>query len=233
MRVRIFQLPSDSPLVFSGYLDTLGGKQEAEVIRPSNYRTVFDGECPENGLEDLYVRFNVQSVPNHYGRSMSVSDIVQVIDDSSGAIAPGCYFCDIIGFKQISSFDPDAVPPIEDGIRAVCVEPGLPAYAVVVKNNYSAFSKMIGGPVERFPIDDNVLILCDEDAKLKGRSGCRRIGNTVIAGTFLVVARDEHANETGLTDEQMDTYLRRFSEPENISDREVRENMTIRFIPID
>ena len=53
-------------------------------------------------LEALYRLFNGDQRPfAHRMRSMSVSDLVEVVDSEGADVEPGLYFCDSIGFKKI------------------------------------------------------------------------------------------------------------------------------------
>ena len=54
--------------------------------------------------------------------------------------------------------------------------------------------------------------------------GNRRLGDSIIAGPFFICV-DEGENFRSLTDEEVDRYLRRFAEPEQISDEDVQADM--------
>ena len=77
----------------------LGGSE----IDSSVYDRVFEGEVECEGLEDVFRIFNLNHPEGYKGRSLSVSDVVQVIDDNGDSTF---HFCDTFGFKEIS-FDPD------------------------------------------------------------------------------------------------------------------------------
>ena len=89
---------------------------------------------------------------------------------------------------------------------------------------------------ERFPltlrITDNYTLptLCgaphniwNEESKLIGMEGNRRIGDgsSIIAGPFFICGTTEE-DFRGLTDNEVDLYMDRFKEPEQISPEEVR-----------
>ena len=88
---------------------------------------------------------------------------------------------------------------------------------------------------ERFPltlrITDNYTLptLCgaphnvgNEEGKLIGMEGNRRIGDgsSIIAGPFFICGTTEE-DFRGLTDNEVDLYMDRFKEPEQISPEEV------------
>jgi hypothetical protein len=62
----------------------------------NNYDLVYEGKVETdapNVLEELYRIFNIEHPEDFYGRSMSVSDIVQVGNDY--------FYCDSIGWENI------------------------------------------------------------------------------------------------------------------------------------
>ena len=61
--------------------------------------------------------------------------------------------------------------------------------------------------------------------KLNGMRGNRRIGNDVIAGPFFIVGEDGDEFRS-LTDEEVKESLKRFAEPEEISQEEVENAMS-------
>lgn len=88
---------------------------------------------------------------------------------------------------------------------------------------------------ERFPltlrITDNYTLqmlcgaphnICNEESKLIGMEGNRRIGDgsSIIAGPFFICGTTEE-DFRGLTDNEVDLYMDRFKEPEQISQEEV------------
>ena len=107
MKIKLYQIDieRDSSIVcYMCYESTL---RRAGKVDPEIYNKVFEGEVACRDLEDVYHLFNVGQKPeNYFGRSMSVSDVLHVVE--SDHVAPGFYFCDTIGFKKID-FDADAV----------------------------------------------------------------------------------------------------------------------------
>lgn len=85
------------------------------------YDRVYSGEITGETLEDVFCTFNFERPAGFNGHSLSVSDVVEIVESDS--IEPGFYFCDSIGFKQIT-FDTSRVPEKEDKIRVVLLEPG-------------------------------------------------------------------------------------------------------------
>ena len=76
-------------------LQRLYGKQ---AIDGSIYDEVFYGEVDAETLEDVFGIFNMEHPAGYAGRSLSVSDIVEIID---GSEKTGCFFCDSFGFTEV------------------------------------------------------------------------------------------------------------------------------------
>ena len=77
-----------------------GGKIPADI-----YGAVFEGELNAQNLEDVFRILNCSQPPEYHARSLSVSDVVEMIrsDEESSF-----YFCDSFGFKPVS-FDKTAI----------------------------------------------------------------------------------------------------------------------------
>ena len=65
----------------------------------SIYDEVWSGAVAANDLEDVYRIFNVDKPEDFTGHSLSVSDLVEVIE--SDEVKNGIYFCDSIGFRKV------------------------------------------------------------------------------------------------------------------------------------
>ena len=67
------------------------------VLDLNDYEVVYEGEldCPEmpNALEELFEIFNNKRPEDFKGRSMSISDIVE-IDGKN-------YYCDFVGWEEL------------------------------------------------------------------------------------------------------------------------------------
>lgn len=93
--VRIWQLRSDSDfeLRFRSYDEILKICGEPCM---RNYEAVYDGELDTNDLEAIYTKFNVEHPEGFKGHSLSISDVVELYDDSGSAF----HYVDRIGFKE-------------------------------------------------------------------------------------------------------------------------------------
>ena len=81
--------------------------------------------------------------------------------------------------------------------------------------------------------DDGTCLVGNEESKLRGMDGNRRIGDgsSVMAGPFFVCG-DSGETFRSLTDEEVTRYMARFAEPEDISPEEVEADMGFMIYPM-
>lgn len=86
MNVRIYQINmkrDTNNVAFMNY-ESLPKFQVSSEIDSSLYDKVFEGEVNCFTLEKLYEIFNLEHPAGYKGRSMSVSDVVEIIDGNTG-----------------------------------------------------------------------------------------------------------------------------------------------------
>ncbi len=224
MKIKIFQINTDrdvNNVKFAGY-DSLEKWQGTTDIDASLYDEVFDGEVEASGLEGIYTIFNTQAVPFHRGQSLSMSDIVTTED--------GAFYCDRFGFQKVD-FDESLAHKPDNLLKVVYVEPHKSA--VIKEIDEEGFARAVEGSYERIYTKDNCFFVCNQNAKFEGMEGNRTYndGEEIIAGPFVVVGRGENLSFRSLTDEEAERYMKRFAEPEEISQDEVQGNLGIKFLP--
>lgn len=98
MKIRIYQVDGKKDVCFRDmeFLKTRLRRQP----NPRDYHLTYEGSVVATNLESLYAIFNIARPTDYKGRSMSVSDVVEVVD--SDHVPKGFYFCDTIGFKEIA-----------------------------------------------------------------------------------------------------------------------------------
>ena len=111
--------------------------------------------------------FNLEHPEDYRGRSLSVSDVVEVVE--AEAVKPGFYFCDSVGFESVS-FDPEAAKEAEaKTIRVVLLEPGKLARVADIGRSLSELQAVVGGDIEAmYPFEEEVCIVCNEEGKIDG-----------------------------------------------------------------
>lgn len=123
MKIKIWQICMErdtSGLAFMSM--TMRKERDCAEVDLSIYNKVFEGDVDANGLEDVFSTFNADYRTMHQdykGRSLSVSDVVEVVDAPVGSVEPGYWFCDSIGFKRVK---PVNTPKDEDAVCIVSFE---------------------------------------------------------------------------------------------------------------
>ena len=123
----------------------------------------------------------------------------------------------------------------EKEITVLMVEPGEHPMVTTLKNDLDSLQKAVSigtdyqGLIEVIGIEDGILVLCNEEGKLLGLEGNRRIGHDVIAGVFYVIAEDGQGNFKSLPKAAIEKYKERFWEPEEYSQSDVEHAMFMRF----
>ena len=110
--------------------------------------------------------------------------------------------------------------------RVVFVEPGKPACEKEIGTDLSDLQEAVGGLIECvYPHDDRTVLVCNDEGKLMGLEGNRRLDNgSIIAGSFFIIGYDGE-NFRSLTDAEVERYVQKYAEPQQISQREVQADM--------
>lgn len=219
MDIRIYQIDLNRDMLGVSFqnLDNARDLLGSNCIDSSLYRMVYDGSVDAEDLESVFEIFNHNKPEGYGGRSLSVSDVVEVV--RSEEVWPGCYYCDDIGFPEVS-FDTDIARDLEPQlIDVVMVKPGRNAYVTRIDSSLTSMQNIVGGFLEAvYPFEENVCILCNEDGKLDGLPLNRALKDggeiyDIIAGTFFLCGFDDE-KFTGLAPEQLEKYKQEFLEPQ-------------------
>lgn len=119
---------------------------------------------------------------------------------------------------------------MEDQIRVLKVEPGKEPEQTMMENTLEAMQSMVGGYIEMVSLDERTLLVCNEEGKLMGLEGNRRLGSDIIAGTFFVVGDDGCGNLCSLDAHQLNQYTQQFAEPQSFRPGEVEEKLGLFFV---
>jgi len=221
MKIRIYQInmgKDEKRVAYQG-LDELERFQGSKEIDSGIYECVFDGEVDCKGLEDVFRKFNYERPDGYTGHSLSVSDIVEVVEAED--TDPGFYFCDPIGFKKVD-FEPDKAAPYEkEVIRVLMVEPGKKAYEAEIGTTLSDIYKALDCDIfqNTFPFDDPVAFVCDDEGKINGSRPNRAIRDEngkivdVIFGNFFICDSSSTSYKS-LPDDMMAKYKEMYLLPE-------------------
>lgn len=225
MRIQVYQINSDRDKDGLKFMSraTLRKLKGIDMADASLYDEVFDGDVECANLEEIFRKFN--NSPSIYhaghplfrGHSITVSDVI-VMNGRANCVQP-------VGFNEVE-FDVSKTQKPDDLMRVVFVEPMKAPVVAEVRNNLAGLQQAVDGLIEPVYFEDGTVLVCNEEGKLNGMQGNRRIGDgrTVIAGPFFICG-DDGENFKGLTDEEVEKYMNVFKEPEEISQAEVEADM--------
>ena len=222
MNLKIYQIDLDRDsgnVCFLNY-EGLSKIKDSNAVDSSIYNEVFSGEVECENLNEIYLKFNIDTPDDYKGRSLSVSDVIEIKAPSE---ENKFYFCDSIGFKEID-FDVSQTQKLPDNskITVLLLKPGEVAKEVKIDNTLEAHQKIVGGYIEVcMPFEDNAAIICSEEGKIENLPYCRAIYasdgriDDVIAGNFFIASTDCYTGEfKSLSPELMKKYKKLFKFPE-------------------
>ncbi len=94
-------------------------------------------------------------------------------------------------------------------IRILVVEPSREPKQLNVEHTLENLQKLVGGLIEYVELDYNTDLVCNEEGKLLSLELNRKLGNDIVAGTFLIVG--QHNGETiSLSKKQIKKYREMF-----------------------
>ena len=107
-------------------------------------------------------------------------------------------------------------------MRILVVEAGKLPVVREIDGSLESMQKIVGGLIQAvYPFDEPVALICNEEGKLLNLPLNRALqddaGNVydIISGTFFVCAAPPDSDHfAGLSDQQVKTYMERFSMPE-------------------
>ncbi|PWL55837.1 MAG: hypothetical protein DBY38_00665 [Clostridium cadaveris] len=112
-------------------------------------------------------------------------------------------------------------------MRVLIVQPQIRPYVAEIEEGLKPMQEIVGGSIEMVDLDENTSLVCNEEGKIIGLEGNRRIGRDIIAGTFFLCGFNEDGESISLTDEQISKYYERFREPEYYCQEEVEDSAFI------
>ena len=230
----------DNRICFLG-LDTLERFQHSKEVDPVLYDRVYDGKLDCNSLETIYEKFNINHPADYKGRSLSVSDVVEIRE--SDTLNPGFYFVDSIGFKSIPFDKSLCKEPVEAGsgkISVLLVEPNKYPKMIEIDDTLEAMQAVVGGDIEEYmPFEDEVAIICNEEGKVNGlppnravyEENSREMQDIICGKFFVTYAPFEVERFQSLPPDLADKYREKFKYPERFM-RVNNEIVAVPFKPV-
>ena len=147
MKICIYQINSgkDTEDLSLKSLEDMKRITGTEHIKSEIYDKVFDGEVDCKNLEDIYQKFNNDYPEGYQGRSLSVSDIVEIVE--SDIVDPEMYYCDKVGFR-VCDFMPSFAGGLKnETITVVLCEPGKFARTAKIGADLGSLQATVGGNI--------------------------------------------------------------------------------------
>ena len=119
-------------------------------------------------------------------------------------------------------------------VTVLMVEPGKHPKVTTLKDDLDSLQKAVSigadyqGLIEVVSLGNGDCIMCNEEGKLIGLEGNRRLGNDILVGVFYIMSENEDGELLSLTERKIKHYTNIFWEPESF-DRTVIENSLYAF----
>ena len=133
---------------------------------------------------------------------------------------------DLIALAEVQEKIPR---PTTELIKVVIVKVNEPPCIMEKENNLKSSNEIVGGYIEAIQIADNMIIICNEEGKLKNLPGNRRVGCDIIAGDFFVTASNYEGELISLTAEQQVKALTMFAKTENYTGLDMADEIFLTF----
>ena len=221
--------------------DTLERIQHSKEVNAAIYDRVYDGKLDCRSLDAIYEKFNIDHPNDYTGRSLSVSDVVEIKE--SDAIDPGFYFVDSIGFKAIpfdKSLCKEPIRGTAGKLSVLLVEPNKYPKMIEIDDTLEAMQAVVEGDIEEYmPFEDEVAIICNEEGKVQGLplnraiydESSREMQDIICGKFFIAYAPFDSEKFQSLPPELAEKYREKFKYPERFM-RTGNEIIAVPFKPI-
>ena len=121
-------------------------------------------------------------------------------------------------------------------IKVLMVEPGKHPKVTMLQDDLDTLQKAVSigadyqGLIEIISIGNGDCLLCNEEGKLIGLEGNRRLGNDIIVGVFYILSEDLDGNLVSLSDKKIQYYTELFWEPERFDRTEIEATLACHFL---
>ena len=120
-------------------------------------------------------------------------------------------------------------------LTVLMVEPGKHPRVTTIRDDLDFLQKAVSigsdyqGLIEFVSLRNGDCIMCNEEGKLIGLEGNRRLWNDVIRGVFYILSENEDGELISLTDRKIKYYTNVFWEPETFDREEIESTIYGRF----
>ena len=120
-------------------------------------------------------------------------------------------------------------------LTVLMVEPGKHPKVTKIKDDLDSLQKAVSigadyqGLIEFVSLGNGDCIMCNEEGRLIGLDGNRRLGNDILVGVFYIMSENEDGELISLTDRKIKHYTNVFWEPETFDRAEIESTIYGRF----
>ena len=120
-------------------------------------------------------------------------------------------------------------------LTVLMVEPGKHPKVTKLRDNLDDLQKAVSigadyqGLIEIISLGNGDCLLCNEEGKLIGLEGNRRLGDDILVGVFYIMSENEDGELLSLTEQKIKRYTELFWEPETFDPAEIEASLTCRF----
>ena len=121
-------------------------------------------------------------------------------------------------------------------LTVLMVEPGKHPKVTKLKDDLDSLQKAVSigadyqGLIEFVSLGNGDCIMCNEEGKLIGLDGNRRLGNDILVGVFYIMSENEDGELISLTERKIKHYTNVFWELEAFDRSEIEAITTCRFL---
>ncbi len=95
-------------------------------------------------------------------------------------------------------------------MKAVYKKVGEAPQVVDIENTLEALQKAVGGYIEVIGVEGDILMICDEEGKLKGKAANFTVRNDVIVGDVLFVQNGYDGDFTDINEANVKSIMTSF-----------------------
>ena len=116
-------------------------------------------------------------------------------------------------------------------IIVLMVEPGQHPKVTTLKDDLDSLQKAVSigadyqGLIEFVSLGNGDCIMCNEEGKLIGLEGNRRLGNDILVGVFYIMSENEDGELLSLTEQKIQRYTSLFWEPETFDRTDIENTL--------
>lgn len=116
-------------------------------------------------------------------------------------------------------------------ITVLMVEPGRHPKVTTIKDDLNSLQKAVSigadyqGLIEFVGLGNGDCIMCNEEGKLIGLEGNRRLGSDILVGVFYIMSENDEGELQSLTEQKIKRYTELFWEPETFDRTDIENSL--------